>query len=84
MYFLYSGTFIVTVSAEDDDAGLNSQLGYVIHSGGRDNFKIDYTSGVISVANDADLDIDKFGTRYNLIVSLLFFFTCITNKPTLE
>ena len=82
-YVLFSaGSSIVTVEASDNDAGNNAQIKYVLHRGGRDNFAIDPTSGVISVATNADLDIEKFGDQYDITVSdfkVLFDYTWIWN-----
>ena len=42
----------------DLDAGLNAHIDYVIRSGSADNFLIDLNSGLITVAPNAELDID--------------------------
>ena len=42
---------------------------YVIHSGAKDNFVVDYKTGMISVADDVALDIQRSGDVYDIIVS---------------
>ena len=45
---------------------------YSIYSGSKDNFIIDPITGVISVAPDANLDIDQNGELYELEVWIFF------------
>ena len=45
---------------------------YSIYSGSKDNFIIDPVTGVISVAPDANLDIDQNGELYELEVKRFF------------
>ena len=60
----------MTVDATDLDAGLNAHIDYIIRSGSADNFVIDNNSGLITVADGADLDIDTNGDMYTVLVSL--------------
>ena len=52
-----SGSEVSRVEA-DDPVGKNSLLIYFIHSGSKDNFKIEPKTGVIRVVPDAVLDIE--------------------------
>merc|ERR1719507_432700 len=61
---------VLKVAANDPD-GKNSELTYLIHSGSKDNFKIDPKSGVISVAPDAILDIEQNGEEYRMEVRVV-------------
>ena len=63
-----SGFSVVTVNASDLDAGLNAHIDYVIRSGSADNFVIDLNSGLITVAPNAELDIDVNGDMYTVLV----------------
>ena len=67
--FYVSDTSVVQLDASDLDFGDNSNVGYVLHSGGRDNFAIDYYTGLVQVAPHADLDIERFGRQYTMTVS---------------
>jgi len=58
----------ITVNATDLDAGENSRLKYIINFGSRDNFVIDYYTGAMKVAPNADLSIEKYGNQYNITV----------------
>lgn len=59
----------MTISASDLDAGQNGQVNYVVQSGAKDNFQVDFNSGVVRVADGADLDIERNGDQYRMIVS---------------
>ena len=59
---------MVQLDASDMDFGNNAKVGYVLHSGGRDNFAIDYYTGLVHVAPLADLDIERFGRLYTMTV----------------
>ena len=72
-----SGFSVVTVNASDLDAGLNAHIDYVIRSGSADNFLIDLNSGLITVAPNADLDIDVNGDMYTVLVIASQLHTCI-------
>ena len=48
---------------------------YSFYSGSKDNFIIDPITGVISVAPDANLDIDQNGELYELEVCNFFKIT---------
>ncbi|XP_074649041.1 cadherin-23-like [Tubulanus polymorphus] len=63
-----SGTSILEVSAKDADGGMNGEITYRIVSGSQDNFAIDYRTGIIRVSNNGNLDIDRYGTEYNMLV----------------
>jgi len=52
---------VVQVNATDLDYGINAAIGYQLGVGGRDNFAIDYTTGVVSVAYHANLNIKSNG-----------------------
>ena len=41
---------------------------FKIHSGAKDNFVVDGRSGVLSVAPDANLDIQRSGDTYDIQV----------------
>ena len=71
----FSGTSVVTVSALDDDDGVNAEINYRIHVGGQDKFAIHPTSGLITVNSGADLDIEKFEKQYDLTVSICALIT---------
>ena len=60
------------VNATDKDIGANGEVAYIIYSGSRDNFVINYFTGQIQVAASANLDIDKFGNRYTMLVGTLY------------
>ena len=62
-------TTVVTVAATDSDAGQNGVVNYVVQSGAKDNFQVDFDTGLITVATGADLDIERFGDNYRMIVS---------------
>ena len=57
------------MNATDDDFGLNGRITYRIHSGHKDNFRIIPETGVVQVNSGADLDMDRNGDRYDMIVS---------------
>lgn len=63
------GEDVAQVRATDPD-GDNEQLRYHIHSGAKDNFVIDPKTGVISVAADANLDIQRNGDTYEIRVQV--------------
>ena len=67
----------MTVSADDDDAGLNAEVKFRIHMGGQDKFSINPTTGLITVNSGADLDIEKFGKQYDLTVSSIWLILCM-------
>jgi len=56
---------VIKVRADDPD-GKNSDLRYSIHSGSKDNFVIDETTGMITVAPDAVLSIEQNGELYQI------------------
>jgi len=58
---------VIKVEADDPD-GKNSNLKYSIHSGSKDNFVIDPSSGMITVAPDAVLSIEQNGELYEIEV----------------
>ncbi len=43
---------------------------YIILSGSKDNFVLDRVSGLLSVAAEANLDIQRNGDTYEIIVSV--------------
>jgi hypothetical protein len=61
------GTKVATVSAEDPD-GRDDQLRFHLYSGAKDNFLIDSRSGLITVAQDGNLDIQRSGDTYDVQV----------------
>ena len=61
------GASVVRVKATDPD-GPDDKIIYSIHSGAKDNFIIGPKTGIISVAPDSNLDIQKNGVEYNIIV----------------
>ena len=65
-------TSVVQVKATDMDFDNNAKIGYVLYSGGRDNFIIDYYTGLVQVAPRANLDIERFGQQYTMIVCTLY------------
>jgi len=58
---------VIKVEADDPD-GKNSDLIYTIHSGSKDNFVINPTTGMITVAPDAVLSIEQNGELYEIEV----------------
>jgi hypothetical protein len=62
-----AGDILIQMKAEDPD-GPDTDLRYLIHDGSKDNFLIDPTTGVISVAPGAILDIQQNGDMYELEV----------------
>nr|KAG5714951.1 hypothetical protein BaRGS_000439 [Batillaria attramentaria] len=56
-----SGTSLLTLSAEDGDAGSNGQITYRIGSGARDNFVLN-SNGVLSISNNPSFDYDAVQT----------------------
>jgi len=58
---------VIRVEADDPD-GKNSDLVYSIHSGSKDNFVINPSSGMITVAPDAVLSIEQNGELYQIEV----------------
>jgi type IV secretory pathway TrbF-like protein len=56
------GTEVATVSAEDPD-GRDNQLGFHLHS-----FVINSRCGLITVAQDGNLDIQRSGDTYDVQV----------------
>ncbi len=58
---------VIRVEAEDPD-GRAEDLRFELHSGAKDNFVIDLRSGVLSVAPDANLDIQRSGDTYDIQV----------------
>ena len=64
------GSDVVKVQANDPD-GKNSGLSYYIHSGSKDNFKIEPKTGKIRVAQDAVLDIEQNGEEYRIEVRVV-------------
>lgn len=67
---LFSETSLLTLNATDLDAPNtnNSKIHYIISGGSRDNFVVDYTTGVIRIASHPNLTIDRFGDQYNITV----------------
>ena len=61
----------MTVLATDKDVDENARIRYVLLRGGRDNFAIDADSGLLSVATNADLDIERYGDQYDMILSII-------------
>ena len=61
------GAEVARFEAEDPD-GRDEELRFHIHSGAKDNFVIDGKSGVLSVAPDANLDIQRSGDTYDIQV----------------
>lgn len=61
---------ITQINATDEDSvtSNNSKIHFIIGGGSRDNFAIDYTSGIINLASQANLTIDRFGNQYNITV----------------
>jgi len=58
------------VNATDQDRTRpNNLITYRIETGARDKFVIDPVTGVVSVAPSADLDRDKFGGSYDIVVT---------------
>ena len=62
-----AGAEVARLEAEDPD-GRDDELRFHIHSGAKDNFVIDSKSGVLSVAPDANLDIQRSGDTYDIQV----------------
>lgn len=60
-----AGSSIIQLQAFDLDTGLNSEIEYHIQKGAYDDFRIDNTSGEISLASK--LDFDRRNT-YNIEV----------------
>lgn len=67
---LFSGMTIVKINATDEDSitSNNSKIHFLIGGGSKDNFVIDYTTGLITLASQANLTIDRFGNQYNITV----------------
>ena len=61
------GSFVLQVSATDPD-GPNGLIKYSLDIGAKDNFVIDERSGVVTVSNDAILDIQENGELYRIQV----------------
>ena len=64
------GSEVSRVQASDPD-GTDSGLTYFIHSGSKDNFKIEPKTGIIRVAPDAILDIEQNGEEYRMEVRVI-------------
>ena len=41
----------------------------MLHSGAKDNFALDPVTGVVTVAEEANLDIQRSGDAYEVVVS---------------
>lgn len=71
------GSQVLQVSAQDGDhSPTNSKITYRISSGASDKFVIDSDTGLITVANGANLDIDRAAggqKRNNYLLSVLAF-----------
>ncbi|PAA73840.1 hypothetical protein BOX15_Mlig023527g6 [Macrostomum lignano] len=67
-----SGTPIIQINATDDDApgSDNSRIFYRIQSGAADKFAMSGNTGLILVERGADLDVNRYGERYNLTVAV--------------
>lgn len=61
---------VIRVEADDPD-GKNSDLRYSIHSGSKDNFVINPSTGMITVAPDAVLSIEQNGELYQIEVRVI-------------
>ena len=62
------GAEVARLEAADPD-GRDEELRFHIHSGAKDNFVIDGRTGVLSVAPDANLDIQRSGDTYDIQVT---------------
>ena len=65
----FTGSFVKTVSATDQDFGSNGNISYSIWSGGLDHFTIDQR-GQVTVSPGAALDVDNV-RQYNILVRAL-------------
>uniref|UniRef100_A0A1I8HHU0 Cadherin domain-containing protein n=1 Tax=Macrostomum lignano TaxID=282301 RepID=A0A1I8HHU0_9PLAT len=65
-----SGTQILQVNATDADppGSENSRVFFRIQTGAADKFTIDGNTGWIVVERGADLDVTRYGSRYNLSI----------------
>lgn len=63
---------MANLNATDEDSGSNGEIKYRIRLGGRDNFEVDSTTGVMRVANDPSFDYDEYKS-YDIQVILLFW-----------
>ncbi|KAG1683801.1 Cadherin-23 [Nymphon striatum] len=61
------GTSVIQVIATDPD-GPDSAITYFISKGARDNFVIGDNTGVISIAPNANLDIDQYGDEFKITI----------------
>ena len=64
-----AGSDVLRVAADDPD-GDNNGLRFSIHSGSKDNFVMDSKTGVITVADDADLSLEQNGELYEMVVKV--------------
>ena len=71
------GAEVARLEAADPD-GRDEELRFHIHSGAKDNFVIDGRSGVLSVAPDANLDIQRSGDTYDIQVCTKRTENCIS------
>ena len=71
------GAEVARLEAADPD-GRDEELRFHIHSGAKDNFVIDGRTGVLSVAPDANLDIQRSGDTYDIQVCTKRTENCIS------
>ncbi|PAA55147.1 hypothetical protein BOX15_Mlig034197g1 [Macrostomum lignano] len=66
------GTFVAQINATDADPSVseNSKVFYRIQSGAADKFTIFGDTGIVQVERGADLDVNRFGDRYNLTIGV--------------
>lgn len=62
------GRSVQQITAKDEDSGVNGIVNYRLGSGSRGNFAINSTSGVITVADDANIVREVGGGVYHVIV----------------
>ena len=73
------GAEVARLEAADPD-GRDEELRFHIHSGAKDNFVIDGRTGVLSVAPDANLDIQRSGDTYDIQVCTKRTENCISAR----
>jgi hypothetical protein len=57
---------VIQLNATDLDVGQNALINYIIQFGSKDNFVVDYNTGLITVAFNSDLNIERNGNLYNM------------------
>ncbi|CAD5124351.1 DgyrCDS12640 [Dimorphilus gyrociliatus] len=62
------GTTVIQIEASDDDVGEDGKVTYYIESGGKDNFRLNSTTGILTVSDMSRLNRENFGEEYILTI----------------